>query len=226
MYQISIVKLKKALFILFRSLSDLSFYWPFFEGVISDLINGKNLITIRAITHVRDRFNNTRSAIGLSSNYLKIPLENFFQGDFTIMLWYRKFSTTNFQRIIECGSREDDSILMSASYSDVQTTFFKIYDTMNDLNDTAKSVIGKTPIVLNIWYHLTFVLQGSNGYIYVNGILDGQGDLNFPKNIFRSSCHLGGSLKANILATAIFDDLKIFNRALSINEIINEYEIN
>ena len=78
-------------------------------------------------------------------------------------------------------------------------------------------------IQLNQWYHVAFVLRNTNGYIYVNGIQVGTGSLFEPSNVTRMSNYIGKSNWGDPNANAIYDDLKIYNGAMSAAEILNDY---
>ena len=82
-------------------------------------------------------------------------------------------------------------------------------------------------INLNQWYFISFVLSGTTGYIYVNGSQVRTGTLNVPNNIIRTANYIGKSNNpSDSNADAVFDEFKIYQRALSSVEIMNEYKIN
>lgn len=61
---------------------------------------------------------------------------------------------------------------------------------------------------------------------YLNGQLIGQrSDMVSPLNVKRSNCYFGKSnWDGNALADADLDEIKIFNRTLSTEEILEEYQ--
>jgi hypothetical protein len=81
---------------------------------------------------------------------------------------------------------------------------------------------------LGVWMHFSFVLRGIDGTYYLNGEPVLTGTTTSPRKIVRTGNYLGKSnwLEANSNAMAEFDDLKIFNRSLTIDElfkVMNSY---
>jgi hypothetical protein len=80
-------------------------------------------------------------------------------------------------------------------------------------------------INLNEWYFISFVLSGTTGFIYVNGNQVGTGTLHVPNNIIRTSNYIGKSnWGVDPNADAVYDELKIYQGALSSSDIMNEYQ--
>ena len=94
-------------------------------------------------------------------------------------------------------------------------------------NNSGVNVFLPTPVFkVNEWVHLTSTLSGNTGTIYINGKLAGRNAVPAPLNKTRKSNFIG---KTNWhyynSALAVFDDLKIFNRALSDEEVITNMNI-
>ena len=80
----------------------------------------------------------------------------------------------------------------------------------------------KSTITLNLnqWYHVAFTCKGTTVSVYINGILGDQKTQNVPRNVIRSSNYVGGSnWSTDLLPYVIYDELRIFNRALDAIEI-------
>jgi hypothetical protein len=85
----------------------------------------------------------------------------------------------------------------------------------------------QTPPIINLnqWYFISFVLNGTTGYIYVNGKQVVIGPLQIPNNEIRTNNYIGKSNSVHDSnADAIYDEIKIFKGALSSNDILNEYK--
>jgi len=81
-------------------------------------------------------------------------------------------------------------------------------------------------INLNEWFFISFILTDTTGFIYVNGNQMINGTLDLTNNIIRTSNYIGKSNWASSLnADAIYDELKIYQGALSSSDIMNEYQI-
>ena len=77
-------------------------------------------------------------------------------------------------------------------------------------------------IPLNTWSHIVGVLdEAYNGKLYVNSNLIKQSTSSgFPLNIIRDSNFIGKSwFDGDPLADAVYDDLRIYSRSLSVDEI-------
>jgi hypothetical protein len=67
-----------------------------------------------------------------------------------------------------------------------------------------------------------FTLSGTNARIYVNGVEVANTKANLPKCLNRTSIYVGKSNvdnDNNPNANGIFDEMRLYNRALSIGEI-------
>ena len=77
-------------------------------------------------------------------------------------------------------------------------------------------------ITFGTWDHYVFTLSGTNARIYVNGVEVANTTANLPKCLNRTSIYVG---KSNVLndnnpnANGIFDEMRLYNRALSFGEI-------
>ena len=87
------------------------------------------------------------------------------------------------------------------------------------LSGAASSHINAASLIqLNQWYHIAFVLNGTTGFIYVNGIQKASGTLFQPNHVIRSSNFIGKHGDPNV--DAIYDDLKIYHGAVSAAEVL------
>jgi len=75
----------------------------------------------------------------------------------------------------------------------------------------------------NQWYHLAVVFNITSLSIYVDGVLISTGESLPPNDIIRNDCYFGRSScfakNGDQYASAYFDEIRIFNRALSPDEI-------
>ncbi len=97
----------------------------------------------------------------------------------------------------------------------------------NALFQGTSGLIGKwftSTIVINLnqWYFVAFVLQNTTNFMYVNGSLAATGSLPIPNNITRTLNYFGRSYLPSA-PNAIFDEIKIYQGALSANDILTEF---
>lgn len=181
----------------------------------ADLYNGTNAFFIS------DRNNLTHSALRISFGYYRLPPRVYFNENLTLMAWIKILDHVDFQRFIDCDtSYRVDYLAFGLSYNKLNSPFFRTYSTpANGL-----LIVLKNEILINNWYHLTYVLKKTTGFIYLDGIQVINGTLNFARNVIRSECYLGRQILNGEVSYSSFeiDDLKIFDKVLTDLEINNE----
>jgi O-glycosyl hydrolase len=83
------------------------------------------------------------------------------------------------------------------------------------------------PLAKNLWMHIAVTIKGKLVTIYINGQNASQGNIMFtPEIIYGDSLYLGGNpyRSNNYYITARLDDIKIFDVALSPNQVKALYE--
>jgi hypothetical protein len=186
---------------------------------LSDVIGGANLFGGVNYSFVPDRFCSPNSAIYFNKGYLQVPSGVYFSGDFTVTAWIYLKSYQSNSRIFDFGNLQMiDNVILNFHGTTPQIKG-------NIYNKTVTSSILTSSIInLNEWYFISFVLSGTTGLIYVNGNQVGTGTLYVPNNIQRTSNYIGKSNRASdLIADAVYDEIKIYQGALSSNDIMNEY---
>jgi hypothetical protein len=187
---------------------------------LSDVVGGANLFGGSNYSFTNDRFCSPNSAIYFNHGYLQVPTGVYFSGNFTMMAWIYLKTYQFWTRIFDFGNGPvSDNIYLSMieTTSNMQAC---IYEGSSYALINPPSVIN-----LNNWYFISFVLSRTTGYIYVNGNLVANGTLNIPNNITRTSNYIGKSNWDAPSADAIYDEFKIYQVALSSDDIMNEYLI-
>ena len=78
---------------------------------------------------------------------------------------------------------------------------------------------------LSQWYMVSLVLNGTTGYIYLNGVQVATGQLFHPQNIIRQNNYFGRSQYSwDAKLDAILDDMELYNVALSASDINAKYQ--
>jgi hypothetical protein len=192
-------------------------YWPMSN--MSDIVGGANLYGGLNYSFVPDRFCSANSAIYFNQGYLQVPPGYYFTGDFTVTAWIYLKSYQYYSRIIDFGNGQSSSNVISGMFGNSSNLFGIIFQNLNFTNL-------KTSLNLNLsqWYFVSYVLSSNTAYIYVNGIQVGTGQSFAPSKILRTKNYIGKSnWDANSYADAIYDEIKIYQGGLSLNQIINEY---
>jgi hypothetical protein len=82
-------------------------------------------------------------------------------------------------------------------------------------------ITGSVNINDNKWHHVAAVYDGSKLYLYVDGKLDACGNASGSLNVLASNVYIGGGPSASF--NGLVDDARIYNRALSYDEIETLY---
>lgn len=203
-------------------------YWPIVNDLkdymgSSDMIPG-TLDANESIGFGLDRFNNSNGAIFMNPGYYILPPGIYFNNSFSFLVWTKAFKFVVWSRFIDCGNGEsNNNIVISLSRDNAFSQVPCVVVFNGSVAQPVVSAVNKLPI--NSWFHFAVVFDGHNLLIYVNGILDGNSTSGGPLGVKRNSCYIGRSnwhFSANDSdAFASYDDLMIYNRALSSNEVQN-----
>ena len=205
---------------IYSSLEDgLINYWSFTNNV-NDSIGTAHFYNGTNASLIHDRFGYNNSALRLNSGYYCVPPGVYFNGPFTTSIWVNAKSNGWSARVFDFGVNgwNSDNIVFSLFRDNSLTSFFEIYSQSYLYN--WKSLDSNTDIVLNEWIHLAVTFDGSKASFYYNGIFSGSSPQYQPRNVIRSTNYIGKSnWPQDELANAVFDELRIYNRVLTQNEI-------
>ena len=195
-------------------------YWPIVDDLFdylgtSDMTAG-SLEAGDSVGFVQDRFNNINGAIFTNPGYYILPPAIYFYTRFSFLVWIKVFEFTAWSRIIDCGNGPNaDNILVSLSYFDFAIPYSQIYES----SSPQTIVIPSSNLTANSWFHLATVYDGTFLMMYVNGNLVANSTSNPPNAVERNECYIGHSNYGDPDASACFDDLMIFSRALTATEV-------
>ena len=189
---------------------------------LSDLIGDANLYGGVNYSFTYDRFCTANEAIYFNQGFLQVPSGVYFLGDFTVTTWAYLKSYQSYSRIFDFGNGpNNDNVILAVMDKTSKINAFIFQATIISFFETIFSIIN-----LSQWYFLSFVLNGTTGYIYLNGNQIASNQLLIPNNIIRTNNFIGKSNQLNDSnADAIYDEIKIYQGALTSTEIMNEYNI-
>ena len=196
----------------------LKHYWNF-DGNLNDSVGNAHLFGGINRNFTFNRFNISNSAINLTNGYLDMPPGVYLNSSFTLSAWIYPTKFVNWARVVEFANGAGvDTLLFAYSNQYSGKPTFDLY------GSTTYRVTSSLQLKLNDWHHLAFSINESIAYIYINGTQTGVNpSFILPLNKFRTKCYVGRSnWGSDGLAYANLDEIKIFNRALSQQEIINE----
>jgi uncharacterized protein (TIGR02145 family) len=203
-------------------------YWPF-NGNANDESGNGNHATLFSSNFTSDRFNNVNSSISIGefgSGAEFINGNSFWQADYSISYWIRSPYNSSDQRILgyrpTCMGLGED--WFSFDLVDGSTTISHGYAGSQIGSGYTNGIINQ-----NEWNNILFVKSGGIGSLYINGLLVGQHTNMNPITqeavlalSSRQSCIMNyGQDYSRLIGE--FDDLGIWNRALTEQEIQQLY---
>jgi hypothetical protein len=198
-------------------------YFPF-NGNANDATGNGNNGTNYGATLATNRFGMSNSAFYFNgSSYINV---GSVISDYSIATFSAWFQTSHFVAYKENG------IVMKERHDGGIGARLGIYATNNDagFNDSLNniSIFSATSLKSNLWYQATFVNDSTNIFLYLDGILVGQTptpyNLNVGGTISSMPLVIGNDPSGgNRFFTGTIDDVRIYNRALSSNEVSQLY---
>ncbi|RNA26360.1 glycoside hydrolase [Brachionus plicatilis] len=198
-------------------------HWPISAARVNDLVGGKDLYGPYNTDFEKDRFGKENSAVRLNYGYYAIPAGHYFGPEFSISIWAKFFNSDIYTRIFEFGNgMQTNNVVGIYTHN---SNLIKIGMTVYKPNPIETKDIGYSSVQeKNRWYHVVYVIKNTDAYIYLDGHFLASGTC-FAKNKEEMRVNFLGksTWPSNSNANATFDDLKIFNRALTNQEISDLY---
>ena len=157
-----------------------------------------------------------------TSNYISLPSGIYFSGPFTVTGWVYVRSYNTWSRLLDFGNgASSDNVLFAISQSSSGDAYLESWNG----GTRGFSLSSGSPIPLNQWVFLAGVADGNNAAIYKNGQLWTSMATTFTSTgVTRTTNYIGRSnWSADSYANALFDDIRIYNRALSAQDIQDLY---
>jgi hypothetical protein len=207
-------------------------YYPF-NGNANDESGNGNHGSVYGATSTSDRFGNANKAYNFNgiNNYISFQNEFYFHKgtDITFSIW-----------LLNSGSSIRTSILISTlSYSDINR--FHIYYTqessqnfftvdyrcpVNCGSGSANQLVHYSPWSKNEWTHFIVMRKNNEYFLYVNGKYIGQKIDNSPDLPNSVGWTLGKPIGVMDYYNGRMDDIRIYNRSLTSEEIETLYHEN
>ena len=208
-------------------------YWPF-NGNANDQSGNGNNGTVNGATLTADRNGNSNNAYYFNGTSNYINLNKTLTSQFSISLWV---SVSTFKTYIAPGPNIIGSKIISTYNNNFGFSGFECETNGNQslygqhsaaFWNSNQNNIGATAIsnlVLNQWKNLIITYDGTNLKYYVNGIFESSSTTVFiqnNRNLFLGAreFHLNGP---DFFFNGKLDDIGLWNRALTQQEITNMY---
>ena len=197
-------------------------YWPFSNSTV-DVVSGMNLTIVTNGQYVADRLDNSDSAIYFNLGFATAPPGIYFDCavGYTIMMWIKVVNLGYYPRILEFTTSTGSNIV-SLQFHDTTG-----YIQSSTLINGAWSPFARiaTPITVGVWTHLATTVNTNVNNIYINGQLSGTAGGGVCTGVQRTACRVGHTGGGEPCVNAVLDELKIFNRVLTANEIVAEMNL-
>ncbi len=196
-------------------------HYPFNANANDASGNGLNGTMIGGVTAVNDRFGNPGGALQFNgtNGYVDAPDGVYFNGDFTVSCWVKVNTYTSWSRVFDfANGPANNNVLLCLSQGTNGRPHGEVY------NGTVSGGVASsaTATGTNTWQLLTYTLTGNAARVYMNGTQIAAGTHTTPQNVLRTMCYIGRSQWAgDAYANAAFDDFRIYNRAISQQEMIS-----
>lgn len=206
-------------------------FYPFSGNAQDESGNNYNL-SVNGATPTQDRFGNENKAYAFNgtNQYLTIP--NFTRdtshNSFTISLWAKPEQTrTGF--ILSLQSDNNINCVNSlwidnnpAEYN-IRSNFVSSFQPRD--NCTAQLAYKTIPNANGKWIHVVMVVEAPNRfsrnwYLYVNGQRTSAGSSNLKPSTFKNGGIIGRAIYNADFYKGVIDDIRIYDKALSSNEVI------
>ena len=195
-------------------------YYPF-DGSANDASGNGNNGTIYGALAGRDRNGAIDGAFRFDGidDYIDCGNNPSIQitGPFTLCAWV--FMDSRGMTIVSKGATPTKW----PSYSlGLEPTGATMYSGSGTSGDTLIQV--KTSVSTGVWCHVIGVLRGDGGdesEIWINGVLGAKGTLSFPANTTESLSV--ARWRSGYCSEGVIDDVRIYNRALTSNEVARLY---
>jgi hypothetical protein len=138
---------------------------------------------------------------------------------FTVEFWINLSSWTTYKRIIGKG---DGYYIPGGWHIEVFGNNFRFYWNYDRSAFDSLLASGVT-IEANRWYHVVAIHTGSRAYLYVNGIAHSKSTTLTPTGASGYPLQIGGTTYSGQYINATIDEVRIYNRVLSEEEIKQLY---
>jgi hypothetical protein len=189
-------------------------YWPF-NGDYSDYASCATLTPSGTVSFVPDHNSNAKGAVYLNGAYLSLPTQSYVTGvAFSFLAWVYLFNSNWLDIIVFGNGASSDNVYLGTSANCLSGY---IYNGANGFNFDSAAVV-----TYNTWFHAAFTFDGVHAKLYVNGVFQGSTTSSVaPRNVSRSKSFIGINswLPTGNNGFMKLDELRIYNRAVSVTEI-------
>jgi concanavalin A-like lectin/glucanase superfamily protein/metallopeptidase family M12-like protein/type IX secretion system substrate protein len=190
-----------------------------FMGNTINSINGEfpDAEIVGNIEYVSDRFDQEENAVKFSENgYLYIPDADCRLNEISVSFW------------LKADQLQDKSFMIGTDYGPGLSTFSIYHWGVMGWSLYQKSGLKQAwggGIGTNKWTHAVYVYDGKKSWVYIDANLSGETDVEGELVPFSTAVYIGAR-NGNEYFHGTLDDIKIFNRAISQEEVTDLFNDN
>ena len=175
------------------------------------------LNTFQAVNLYGKPFDSTEFKKG----YLQLPPGVYVKKDFSATAWVNLKEPTKQYSVLVSFANEKGKESVWIGLRNLHL-HVEISNVLNEI----KTMTSLIPLPKDIWMHVAFVLKKGNGLIYLNGTLNNNLTMPTPNEVERKINFIGKDYYDSdlYLAEAIYDNLTIYEGALTGDEVKNSFE--
>ncbi|BCM93489.1 hypothetical protein IAD21_05380 [Abditibacteriota bacterium] len=182
-----------------------------FDGNAKDTIGTNGATVNGAPNYAPGKVGAQAIALDGADDYVTLPkgVANF--QDVTIAAWVYWDGGGNFQRIFDFGSEVEANMFLTPK-SNIGKLLFSITTTRAA---EGSGTLEAPALPANEWAHVAITLNGDTGTLYVNGKAVAAGTVTLDPLFAQTNCYIGKSQYPDPLFKGRIDDFRIYNYALS-----------
>ena len=208
------------------SLQNLTYYWPLTSQLLTDEISGAQLTNTYSLSDAcTDHNNEYYGCFYLSYRYFVLPSAVYFNSDFTLSVWINPYLNSEaYTRILEFGNgKYSNNVILMVNGNDWQNFYPSFWVIPQE--SYQMTVTSSIKMSSSSWHFIAATFTSTQANIYLDGVLAGSTTYaSFtPANVVRTRNYVGGSSWSGSVCKHNIDDIRIYNRALSAQDIQNLY---
>ncbi|MFC2101861.1 LamG-like jellyroll fold domain-containing protein [Bacteroidota bacterium] len=154
-------------------------------------------------------------------DFVKVPADVYFQGNFTFETWFLKRNNNTWSRVFDFGNGPNASNFI-VTFSQNNTGKLSVH--VNNSNGISRNIATPEPLPLNEWIHVAITMTMDRiAWMYVNGEFILVAPLQDPDSVVRTVNYLGKSnWSTDKYADALIDELRIYEGSREADQIRND----
>lgn len=203
-------------------------YWSF-NNHVNDLIGGANMTggSSKGKSFVKDKYGIDSAALYLNDGFYNLPNGVYISGDFTLSVWIKLISSNDYARLLSINNINNitngftDSVQFTIGSS--LSKQINPYINFTHINGSSWRIQSTKGLTMNKWQHLVFRLNGTDLNIIIDGELTEKCPTPMiPNAVIRNNVQFGAlNGYGNQRPDAYMDELRLYNRSLSYDEIMS-----